>query len=64
MDWVMIVLVLSTAPNYSQSQSHYLAGFGNEKLCRDAAAAFQADLARPSDAGFKIDVRAVCSQKK
>lgn len=64
MDWVMIVLVLTSAPNFSQSQSHYLASFGSEKLCRDAAAAFAGDLGHPSDIGIKVDVRAVCAQRK
>jgi len=32
MDWVMIVLILTTAPNYSQSHSHYLVNFTSEKL--------------------------------
>ena len=64
MDWVMIVLILTTAPNYSQSHSYSLVNFTSEKLCADAAAAFEKDLGRPSENGFKVEVRAVCTQRK
>jgi hypothetical protein len=64
MDWVMIVLIMAAAPNYSQSYSHYLASFTTEKLCTDAAAAFENDLSGPSENGFKVKVRALCAQRK
>ena len=60
----MIVLIMTTAPNYSQSYSHYLAGFTSEKLCADATAAFEKDLGGPTENGFKVKVRAVCTQRK
>jgi hypothetical protein len=63
MDWVMIVLILTAAPNFSQSQSHYLAGFTSEKLCKDAATEFENGLGNPFE-GMKVEVRAVCSQRK
>jgi hypothetical protein len=31
MDWVMIVLILTAAPNFSQSHSHYLVNFTKRK---------------------------------
>ena len=64
MDWVMIVLILTTVPSFSQSHSHYLVNFTNEKLCNDAAANFKAQLGRSTETDMKIDVRAVCSQRK
>jgi hypothetical protein len=64
MDWIMIVLIMTTAPNYSQSHSHYLVNFTSEKLCADAAAAFENNLGGPSENGFKVKVRAVCTQRK
>ena len=64
MDWIMIVLILSEAPNFSQSQSPYLASFSSEKFCRDAADAFKSELGKPTQSGMKVDVRAVCSQRK
>jgi hypothetical protein len=41
MDWVMIILILTTGPNFAQSQSHYLAGFTSEQLCQEAATHFR-----------------------
>ena len=64
MDWIMIVLIMTTAPNYSQSHSHYLVNFTSENLCTNAAAAFENDLGGPSEDGFKVKVRAVCTQRK
>ena len=64
MDWAMIVLIMTTAPNYSQSHSHHFVAFTSEKLCADAAAAFENDLGGPSENGFKVKVRAVCTQRK
>ena len=66
MDWVMIVLIMTTAPNYSQSHRSLpnLVNFTSEKLCTDAAAAFENDLGGPSENGFKVKVRAVCTQRK
>lgn len=64
MDWIMVVLILTEAPTYSQSHAHQFVSFSSEKLCRDAAALFEVDLARPSDIRFKVEVRAVCAQRK
>jgi hypothetical protein len=64
MDWVMIVLILTTAPSFSQSHSHYLVNFTSEKLCNDAATNFKAQLGRSAETEMKIDVRAVCNQRK
>jgi hypothetical protein len=64
MDWIMLVLVLSTAPNFAQSQSHYMAGFATEKLCLEAATKFKAGLERPVPGGVTVEVRAVCSERK
>lgn len=63
MEWAMIVLILTTAPNFSQSQSHYLAGFTSEQLCDDEATKFRDGLGGAFE-GMKIEVRAVCAQKK
>jgi hypothetical protein len=62
MDWAMIVLILTTGPNFSHSQSHYLAGFTSEQLCQDAATHFRDGLGGAFE-GMKIEVRAVCAQK-
>lgn len=64
MDWIMIVLILTTAPNYSQSHTHQFVNFASQKLCADAAAAFILELAVPSSASMKVEVRAVCAQRK
>ena len=64
MDWVMVVLILTEAPNFSQSHSHYLAGFASEKLCKTAAKEFEDTFNKPTEMGMKIDSRAVCSQRK
>jgi hypothetical protein len=59
MDWVIIMLILTSAPNFTESHSHYLASFASEKLCKDVATAFERDLGKPSETGIKADVRAV-----
>jgi hypothetical protein len=64
MDWALVVLILSEKPNFAQTHSHYLANFTSEKFCRDAAEAFRNELGKPTELGMKIDVRAVCAQKK
>jgi len=63
MDWIMVGLILSEAPNFWQAQSHYLASFSSEKFCRDAADAFKSELGKPTQSGMKVDVRAVCNQR-
>ena len=63
MEWGMIVLILTTAPNFSQSQSHYLADFSSEQLCQDALTQLRDGLGGAFE-GMKIEVRAVCVQKK
>ena len=51
-------------PNYSQSHSHSFVNFTSEKLCANAAAAFEKDLGGATENGFKVKVRAVCTQRK
>lgn len=63
MDWVMIVLILVTGPNYTQTHSHQLADFTSEQLCQDAATHFRDGLGGAFE-GMKIEVRAVCAQRK
>jgi hypothetical protein len=63
MDWVMIVLILTSAPNFAQSQSHELAGFSTEQLCEDASMKLRDGLGGPFG-GVKIEVRTVCAQRK
>ena len=64
MDWIIILQLITEAPNYTQSQSHYIAPFGSEKLCTDAAAAMRTEFARTTEQGAKTTVRALCQQRK
>jgi hypothetical protein len=61
MDWVIIVHLITEAPNYTNSQSHYMANFTSEKLCTDAVAAMKAEFSKPTDSGAKVSVAAFSS---
>lgn len=64
MDWILVVLILTSASNFHESHSHYLASFSTEQLCTQAAEAIRQTFEKPSETGIKVDVRAACSQRK
>ena len=64
MDWAVIIHLLTEAPNNVHAQSHYVTGFGSEKLCMDAVKAFNERFSVVTESGTKISVRAVCVPKK
>lgn len=64
MDWILIVLILTEAPNFAQSHSHQFVNFVSEKLCKDGAALLQGDFSKPTANGMNITVRTSCLQRK
>jgi hypothetical protein len=64
MDWVMVVLILTEAPNFTQSHSHAWVNFTSEKLCTDAKATLISDMEKPTQGNTKVIVRASCLQRK
>lgn len=60
----MLVLVLTTAPNFAQSQSHYMASFASAELCNDAAINFKNELEKPASHRVVVEVRAVCAKRR
>lgn len=63
MDWILTILILTTAPNFAQSHSHTWVNFTSEKLCNEAAAAMKKQLGGAAY-GLSVEVRAVCVQRK
>jgi hypothetical protein len=64
MDWILMVLILTSGPTFAQSHSHEFVLFSSEKLCEDAAKAVSEQLGRPTESGIKVEVRTVCAQRK
>jgi hypothetical protein len=64
MDWVLVLLVLTSGGGGPVSHSHVIVNFASEKLCRDAAESYKAEFSKPSETGVKVDARAVCLLRK
>ena len=64
MEWLVVLHLVTEAPNFTHSQSHYMSGFSSEKLCNDTATSLRNELGKPTDGGAKVTVRVVCSKKK
>jgi hypothetical protein len=45
MDWIMLVLILVSGPNVTQTHSHQFVKFTSEQLCQDAATHFRDGIA-------------------
>jgi hypothetical protein len=64
MEWVLVAVVLTEAPNFTQSHSYYIPTFASQKLCDEALANMQGEFGKPTEKGAKITVRATCFQRK
>jgi hypothetical protein len=64
MDWALIVHILAEAPNFTQSHTHQFVLFASEKLCTEAVQRLESNLAKPTPAGAKVDVRSACMLRR
>jgi hypothetical protein len=64
MDWILGVLILTEAPNFTQSHSHSFVLFPTEKSCTDALTRIEASLGKPTETGAKVTIRGACAQRK
>ena len=64
MDWALVVLILTEAPNFSQSNSHQFILVQTEKACVETITKLQNDLGKPTNAGMKVTVRGTCFQRR
>lgn len=62
MDYVLVILILTSAPNFSQSHSHSIVNFQSEELCKEAAANLVKSLTTPGE--IKVEVRTSCLLRK
>ena len=59
MEWVLVALVLTEAPNFTQSHSYYIPTFVGQKLCDDALARMQTEFSKPNGIA-KVTLRGSC----
>ena len=46
MEWVLVAVVLTEAPNFTQSHSYYIPTFASQKLCDEALANMQGEFGK------------------
>jgi hypothetical protein len=59
MDWAPLIHLLTERPNSVFAQSHYMANFASDKLCKEAVKAFDDKFNVVTEAGSTISVRAI-----
>jgi hypothetical protein len=64
MDWMLTALILTTAPNYAQSQMVHAILLPSEKACLAAGEDMKSRLGGPAANGLSVDVRYSCAQRK
>jgi hypothetical protein len=64
MEWVLVAIALTEAPNFTQSHSYYIPLFASQKLCDEALAQMKGEFSKQMDGGARITLRGSCFPRR